>query len=400
MKLIKNLLAWVIIALCVISSTFAASWLIMSWTTASGSTTTWITKTRDKGFVAPVKPQRTIVVPDVIMKSLIRNTTSYAQLKHQIRLYLIKQLMEQWYTGFVTRPYANTWSDGAITSSRYGEYQLNQEIVATDDLDLYLDKQLRKTYMRLPQTLEERKLLPWSGLVINESEYNLFKPMYLFTSIWDLEALGYEMVSHRVRTNKDPAYRRHNILTAFKFLWHVIVLNSGDSVWVLRDIGYDPIAQRNYMEGKAIVDDEEIPNYGWGICGSSTAIYQGTVTNAALAIKSRNHSRRYANLYNATINGQRIDTPWLDSTVYSSNSDLLIRNTRAYPVIIVANYDGSYGWEEQVFTFAKPSDRGRTTYLDHSSYKSKDKQNKAITVNCYRRDINGKVSNRCYKKVQ
>jgi hypothetical protein len=41
-----------------------------------------------------------------------------------------------------------------------------------------------------------------------------------------------------------------------------MVLNSGDSIGVLRDIAYDPVAQANYMEGKAIVDDEEIPNYG------------------------------------------------------------------------------------------------------------------------------------------
>ncbi len=390
MKLVKNFIIWSMVCWSIVSSAFAASW----------STTTWVKLTRDKWFVAPAESQRIVYVPDVVMRSLVRNSTSYVQLKHQIRLYLIKQLMEQWYTRFVTHPYANTWSDGAIISSRYGTYQLNQEIMTTDDLDLYLDKKLRKTYTKLPQTLEWRKLLPWSGLVINESEYSIFRPIYLFVQAWDLEVLGYEMVSHRVRTNHDPAYRRHNILTAFNFLWHVMVLNSGDSVGVLRDIGYDPIAQRNYMEGRAIVDDEEIPNYGWGICGSSTAVYQGTVTNKALAIKSRNHSRRYTNLYKATINGEWITIPGIDSTVYSSNSDLMIRNTRAYPVIIVANYDGSYGWEEQVFTFAKAQDRGWITYLDHSSYKSKDTQNKAITVNCYRWNINGAISNRCYKKVQ
>ena len=390
MKSIKIILIWAIISLWIVGHTFAASWSITFWTKTI----------RDKVFVTPTKPERMIVVPDMVMKSLVYNSTSYVQLKHQIRLYLIKQLMEQWYTRFVTRPYATTSSNAAITSSRYGSYQLNQEVMTTDDLDLYLDRQLRKTYTKLPQTLEWRKLLPWTWLVINESDYSIFKSIYLFMQAWDLEALWYEMVSHRVRINKDPAYRRHNILTVFNFLWHVMVLNPGDSVGILRDIGYDPVAQRNYMEGKAIVDDEEIPNYGWGICGSSTAIYQGVITNTALSIKSRNHSRRYTSLYKATINGEWITTPGLDSTVYSSNSDLMIRNTRMYPVIIVANYDGSYGGEEQVFTFAKSGDHWSVQYLDHTSRPSKDSKWKAITINCYRWNINGIVSNRCYKKVQ
>jgi|GEM_PF-2987886 len=51
-------------------------------------------------------------------------------------------------------------------------------------------------------------------------------------------------------------------------------------------------------------------DYGGGICGSSTALYQGILTNTALDItKQRNHTRWYGDLYPAVINGEMITTP-------------------------------------------------------------------------------------------
>lgn len=86
--------------------------------------------------------------------------------------------------------------------------------------------------------------------------------MYLWKDSRELHALGYEVLSSRYRTNTDPAYRRHNIITAFSFLGHTRVLNPGDSVKFLASINYDGKAQKNYKNGLAIVQDEEIPVYG------------------------------------------------------------------------------------------------------------------------------------------
>gem|GEM_PF-4579774 len=43
---------------------------------------------------------------------------------------------------------------------------------------------------------------------------------------------------------------------------HTRVLNPGDSVRFLASINYDGKAQKNYKNGLAIVQDEEIPVYG------------------------------------------------------------------------------------------------------------------------------------------
>jgi vancomycin resistance protein YoaR len=71
----------------------------------------------------------------------------------------------------------------------------------------------------------------------------------------------------------------------------------------LRDIEFDGGPRKTYKYGLSIIGDEEIPDYGGGICGSSTALYQGILTNLALDItQRRSHTRRYSDLYPATIN--------------------------------------------------------------------------------------------------
>ncbi len=86
--------------------------------------------------------------------------------------------------------------------------------------------------------------------------------MYLFKNTEDLQALGYEVVSHRTRTNTDAGYRRKNIATAFSEIGHVRVLNPGDEISYMEDSNFDPYEQKLYEEGFVIFLDEEVEDYG------------------------------------------------------------------------------------------------------------------------------------------
>ena len=94
------------------------------------------------------------------------------------------------------------------------------------------------------------------------------------------------------------------------------------------------------------------------MCGASTALYQGILTNTAIEVAERSpHTQRYANLYDSFVNGEAINIPGLDSTVFSSVKDVKITNTRNYPLVVVLNYDGSIGGSEEAFSLGKSSDK-------------------------------------------
>jgi vancomycin resistance protein YoaR len=48
----------------------------------------------------------------------------------------------------------------------------------------------------------------------------------------------------------------------------------------------------------------------------------------------------------------------LDSTIYDGHVDYKILNTASYPIIVVANYDGTSGGTEEVFSLAKTEHKG------------------------------------------
>jgi len=78
----------------------------------------------------------------------------------------------------------------------------------------------------------------------------------------------------------------------------------------MQDSNFDPSEQQLYEDGFVIFLDEEVEDYGGGLCGGSTAIYQGIVTNKSLSRPAlRNHSKWYTHLYSATIDGEWVDTP-------------------------------------------------------------------------------------------
>jgi vancomycin resistance protein YoaR len=50
--------------------------------------------------------------------------------------------------------------------------------------------------------------------------------------------------------------------------------------------------------------------YAGGLCGASTALYQGILTNTALEVTERYpHTKRYTDLYDSVIDGKSINVP-------------------------------------------------------------------------------------------
>ena len=132
-----------------------------------------------------------------------------------------------------------------------------------------------------------------------------------------------------------------------------------------------------------------IPMYAGGICGSSTALFQGIIGDGAFALTDyQNHSKRYSGLYPATIDGTYISTPGLDSTVYRNTSNFVVTNIRPYPVILIANFDGEKGHDEDVFTLSPAADQVDITYLGKKK-------------SCYTRTRGtGEIIKSCYAQIE
>lgn len=293
--------------------------------------------------------------------------------KDQARRYVITQLVAQWFTWFVTHPYA-TWNEAIAAVGMWLGYEVLRPITDYDILDIYLEQ--------VPSSV-----LSDDTLEIPAHVWTVWDDIFLFKTTQDLFTMWYEVVSHRSRINNDLWYRRFNIAQSFSLLWHVKVLSPWDELLFMQDAQYDRYQQQHYKVGYVVVWDEEKKEYGGGMCGASTALYQGLLTNKALKpLALKNHSKWHSYLYNADINFASVHTPGLDSAIYAWALDLHLRNISAYPVIIVMNYDGSYGWYEQVFSLAHISAQWSFSF----SYRS---------GNCYVRLINNEERMSCYKQV-
>lgn len=327
-----------------------------------------------------------------------RNTRSHETSKDKahskIRSSVIKQIYNKWVARFIKSPYPKR-------SSNYGVTIRNNEIVATaiddyDDLDLIIDNAL----IRIRSGNQD--------LIFTKKDIQALNAIYLWKNEDELRSLGYEVVSSRYRNNTDPSYRRHNIVTAFNFLGNIIVLNPGDNFNYLDSVHYDPKQEKNYKNGLAIVQDEEIPVYGWGICWGSTATYQWLITNKWLTLKWRNHSKRFTNLYTATINGKKINTPGIDATVFDWSTDLSISNTSDHPIIIALNYNGNYWWIEEVFSLGNAEDLWNLDFvwqkikyqkISKKDPRTKKKYSETVKTGCYTWNINGKNKTSCYREI-
>lgn len=329
-------------------------------------------------------------------KSVVTDKQSYID---QMKRLLIAQLIEHWFDGFVDKPFIATNLAGALTANTdTNEVYVSTPLSAFDPLDLYLIQHFENLGDDMTGKVSELNIPPsmyreWLGQV------------YLFKTTEDLQALWYGLVSHRVRTNTDAEYRRTNIATSFDQIGHVTVLNPGDEFSFINDSNFDPGAQQLYQDGFVIFMDEEVEDYGWGLCGWSTAIYQWIVTNKSLSRPAlRNHSKWYHHLYDATIDGQAISTPGIDSTIYSNSLDLRIRNTVSHPIVLVLNYEWWHGEAEEIFTVWYTSDKWYVSHVwsrpYHSSINVKGWGTRKVTGQCHTWNINGEERESCYKEVK
>ncbi len=312
----------------------------------------------------------------------------------QMRRLLLSQLVDRWFDWFVQEPYGVTDTSGLLLADVGSDAVFVQTpLLATDPLDMYLQQHFGDMEDIQDIALPPSMYRDWAGQI------------HLFKSTQDLEALWYTLVSHRTRTNNDEAYRRTNIATAFDEIGHVRVLNPGDEISFMQDSNFDPGAQQLYQDGFVIFLDEEVEDYGGGLCGGSTAIYQGIVTNKSLSRPAlRNHSKRYHHLYDATIDGELISTPGIDSTIYSNSLDLRLRNTANHPIILVLNYEWWAGETEEVFTVWYPSDRWYVKHVSSRPYSTtlnvKWWGSRKVNGECHTWNINWQERESCYKEVK
>ncbi len=317
--------------------------------------------------------------------------TSY-QNTSRYRPFIIRQLIAEWFTWFVLTPYPTSWNN-TITAWWLGNnYEVLQSIASGDALDQYLSMLWDSIW--------------WANnFEIPSEERSSRTGIYIFKNSEELKNIWYQVISHRTRENKDAEYRRFNISQAFALFHNVRIILPGEKFTFLDAIQFDEMEQKNYKKWYVIVDGEEIKEYGGGICGASTAVYQWILTNKSLEpTRRKSHTKRFGNLYPATINGKYINTPGIDSAIYAGQIDLHFRNTGKHPIILVANYDGAYGGTEEVFTLGYIHEQGSFEFL-HGWYIRRQERKKYGTWTksvrwwCYTRKINGKEKTDCYKEV-
>lgn len=336
--------------------------------------------------------QNSLYLSSQLIQETVTTDIIWRPVYSEIRQSLVRQLMQRGFDRFVSQPYAYGLDILTTGTPDRQTRSLQQNILHQDALDRVIGEFLQK------EGDEEGDL--W----ISPEVYKERESIYLFQTASDLDALRYQVVSHRTRINTDAEYRRYNIAKAFEEIGHLRVLNPGEKISFLGDSNFDRAEKQNYKVGKAIFLDEEVDTYGGGLCGGSTAIYQGTFLNKSLEFAKRNHSKWYSSLYTATINGEEQTIPGIDSTIYSPNLDLHITNTADYPIIVVMNYDGWYESVEEVFTMSPTlSDQWSYGFIQSwnrwYTLQQQDREPRSVVGKCYEWEIKGELSTRCYKEV-
>lgn len=333
----------------------------------------------------------TISLSPWLIRSLRKKYVDDDQFLHAVRQKILPWLISQWFLNFVKKPYGENMGLYVDIDWQF----LVDQITTKDDLDVYLSAWWKKN-----KHIEVNQI----SLYVSPKDVEKFSFVYLFKNKEDLDTLWYLVVSNRERKNTDVENRRFNIKTAFEQIWPVRVLMPWETISFLEASHFDMQEKKLYKRWKVIASDEEVDDYWGGLCGAATAIYQGVVTNVGLGIKMKNHSKRYRNLYTATIDGQHQKTPGIDATIYFPSLDLVLTNTKPYPVILSMNYDGTYKWVESVFTLWKKGDTGSLEWIWKRSYTANLHVawwwTKAVTGQCHTWLINWKKQERCYKEVK
>jgi VanW like protein len=342
-----------------------------------------------EGNVAVAQDDPGIRISPVILNKMLQKNGTSESFSMALRRILISKMISDWFSGFAIKypEYSLIlWDQWWFTGTGNSNPGLDQ-------LDFWIKKNFIPKSWLSEYTFEESVFLP-------KNLYSTWNGIELFQSADDLKQLGYDVVSYRSRVNTDKAYRRENIQTAFAFFGPIRVINPGEVVSYYKNIWYDPTAKKNYKDGLIIKEDKEIKEYGWGICGGSTAIYQGMVTNTSLQrLQVRNHSKRYHGMYSAVINGTKITTPGVDSTVYDGSPDLVFKNVSRHPMLVISNFNGGYGSMESNFTLGFPDDEGSLEYI-WSEPKDFVIEGKKRKGKCFTWKINGVEKKSCYNQLK
>ena len=241
-------------------------------------------------------------------------------------------------------------------------------------------------YKEVLNDILQEKEIKW--IKLKEIKFDYKKLEWTYIPFLDKEMI---LISNRIRNTfyKDKDYRRYNIKQIYNSVKNnVFIFNP----WT--EFSFETIYNKNdnwkkYKVWYAIIWWKEKPIYWWGVCWAATGIYQWTLQNSWLEIKSRNHSIWYWNLYSSKINWKNIYTPWLDSTYFWGVVDLKIKNISNYPIWMINKINKTKNQEE--------------------NYTVSFKQNKLINKkilflkrkwNCYYWKIWDKSIYSCYRKIQ
>lgn len=322
----------------------------------------------------------------------IEYSQNFDEFYNKIRLSLIQNLIDFGYTGFNIKPYWNNW-DGAIKVIS-GDFVVFQSIYTKDDLDFLIDSKLNVIKNNFDNLMKFNKYINIEDIIISKNDVEKLNNVYLFKNESDLKNLWYKLVSGSQRINKDRDYRRHNISAGFYNIGNVRLIMPEELFSLWRELRYRTNtieSKKSFLEWYAIFGNVERLIYGGGICGVATSFFQWTAANGWLElVQARWHSIYYRNLYESEVNGEYIDTPGLEATLYMPNFDVKVRNIREYPIISVFNYDWTSGGMQEVFTIAK--DDEVPFYFVWKSKKN--------GLQCYTWNIKWKNITNCYKQIK
>lgn len=331
-----------------------------------------------------------ITIPNETIVRYLDESRDFDQFFRKIRVSIVQSLLNMQYSNFITQPYQD-WTN--LITVQSWDFTIHTAIETKDMLDTLLTNKLSLFRSDFNQIKKLNKHLEFSAIDVTAQDYQDLWAIFLYKTEQDLRDLWYELISRKSRINTDVEYRRRNISAAFHNIGMVRLLKPGEIFSTLKELHYVPNQWLyNYVEWLVTVGNGATMIYGGGLCGVATALYQWALTNLGLSLIDYSpHSTYYRNLYEAEVNGIMVKDPWLDATIFSPIFDLKLQNIRDYPIIIGFTFDGLSGSQEQVFTLAKPQDRGSFEFI--RSYMK-------WTYSCFTWKINGENRTNCYRHVK
>ncbi len=274
----------------------------------------------------------------------------------KVRITIMRSLIDQGYMNFNNEPYQE--GNLAINIQTW-DFHVIRDISENDTLDVILHGILSGFATDFENIKTYGDYMDFKSIGITLEEYSQLWTLFLFKNEQDLRDLWYELISWKIRENVDKEYRRYNIMTAFKNIGNVRLIMPNETFNLTDEIRYTPYNGNSmYVSGYATIWAGVRWVYGGGLCGVSTAIYQGMLTNRGFQLLQYiPHSTYYRDLFNAEINGIRVSTPGLDATIYAPRYNLQYKNIRDYPIILVLNFRWGESDPEQVFTLSKAQDK-------------------------------------------